>query len=356
MPEEETLKDALVDIRTKLLARDFYKNEEHVRFSLVGRVLKALGWDIWNPKEVHTEFIAVPTEDKGKVDIALFIGNKHNVFIEVKPVDYWENALIKLDDAENQLEKYLRKFSAPFGVITDGRRWRFYFTYSPGELRDRFFKDFDLTNQIDESELYCILSKEALEEGSAENTARDYLKRTERSRAIRRLVPEAIKLADEDPTISKVQALKELAKKEHNYEISDDEAKTAIKEGSLPKPEYITPPPPRVKPPKGDNVKPKYMILADERYEIKHYNQILFNTVEWLIKRGKLNEPIILNEKRYLINYQPKHQYRDYITPRQLSNSLYIELHFRTKRFLSLSKFLLRKCGFSEDLLEIGYE
>jgi len=39
MPEE-TLKEALDDIRSKLRAGDYYRNEEHVRLSLVTRVLK----------------------------------------------------------------------------------------------------------------------------------------------------------------------------------------------------------------------------------------------------------------------------------------------------------------------------
>ena len=44
--------EVLKDIIEKLRHED-YQNEEHVRFSLVGRLLKELGWDVWNPKEVN---------------------------------------------------------------------------------------------------------------------------------------------------------------------------------------------------------------------------------------------------------------------------------------------------------------
>jgi predicted type IV restriction endonuclease len=40
----ESLRETLEDIRRKLAA-GVYQNEEHVRLSLVARVLQALGWE-----------------------------------------------------------------------------------------------------------------------------------------------------------------------------------------------------------------------------------------------------------------------------------------------------------------------
>ena len=37
--------EILLDIRQRLLGKE-YKNEEHVRLSLVARIVQALGWDI----------------------------------------------------------------------------------------------------------------------------------------------------------------------------------------------------------------------------------------------------------------------------------------------------------------------
>ncbi len=80
------MKDMLLDIRQKL-NEGVYKNEEHVRLSLVGRVIQRLGWDLWNPREVNSEFAVLPQEDQSRVDLALFL-TPHSpvVFIEVKPV------------------------------------------------------------------------------------------------------------------------------------------------------------------------------------------------------------------------------------------------------------------------------
>jgi len=41
---DEALRSALDDIRRKLNA-GVYQNEEHVRLSLVARIVQALGWD-----------------------------------------------------------------------------------------------------------------------------------------------------------------------------------------------------------------------------------------------------------------------------------------------------------------------
>jgi len=231
MPDE-TLKEALSDIRAKLLAGDFYQNEEHIRFSLVARVLKALGWDIWNPKEVYTECPAVPTEDKGKVDIGLLINNRHQVFIEIKPIGYWSTYHKLLTETETQLENYLRKFSAPFGLITDGRIWRFYLTYTPASsLGEKLFQEFDFIAVIDESDLFFILSKEAIEDGSTRKLAEERLKATERSRQIRQLIPDAENFVKKYPTNSPVQALQKLVREKFGYDVTIEEAVEAINAG-----------------------------------------------------------------------------------------------------------------------------
>ena len=69
------MREALIDIREKL-QEGIYLNEEHVRLSLVCRLLSELDWEIWDPAEVNTEFPPIPTEDKTRVDIALF-ANTH---------------------------------------------------------------------------------------------------------------------------------------------------------------------------------------------------------------------------------------------------------------------------------------
>src|SRR5271157_743635 len=97
------MKETLSDIKSKLQSGD-YSNEEHIRLSLVARLLQILEWDIWNPKEVNAEFIVVPNEDKTRVDLALFLRRDFpSVFLEIKAVGQMQG---RLQDVERQVRDY----------------------------------------------------------------------------------------------------------------------------------------------------------------------------------------------------------------------------------------------------------
>jgi predicted type IV restriction endonuclease len=100
---------ALEDIQRRLRNHQ-YKNEEHVRLSLLARVLQEYGWAIWDPTEVYAEFVPVPQEDNKKVDLALFgPGSVPLVFIEVKAV----GGIRDIGQTERQLRDYNRNITAP---------------------------------------------------------------------------------------------------------------------------------------------------------------------------------------------------------------------------------------------------
>lgn len=49
------MKEIIEDIQN-LMKEGAFRDEQHIRFSLVGRICKALGWNIWNPAEFYTEY------------------------------------------------------------------------------------------------------------------------------------------------------------------------------------------------------------------------------------------------------------------------------------------------------------
>ena len=79
------MQDILLDIRQRVLNKE-YHNEEHIRLSLVARIVQECGWNIWNPTEVYTEFKATKKEDNTRVDMALFTHDfdATAIFIECK--------------------------------------------------------------------------------------------------------------------------------------------------------------------------------------------------------------------------------------------------------------------------------
>ena len=125
-----------------MLSKSLYKNEEHVRLSLVMRLVQALGWNIWDPIEVNSEFVPVPTEDQTKVDLALFLTPYiPTIFIEIKAVGKLEG---NINIIERQMRDYNRNNTALFSIITDGRKWRFYFSQTGGEFSQKCFKTLDI--------------------------------------------------------------------------------------------------------------------------------------------------------------------------------------------------------------------
>ena len=203
--------EILLDIRLRLLGKE-YKNEEHVRLSLVARVVQALGWDIWNPTEVYTEFKATKKEDNTRVDMALFTPGFEAtaIFIECKSVGAFATDLAAV---ERQLRDYNRDHTALFTIITDGRHWRFYFSFTSGEFKDKLFCKFDLQQDgLDEivGYLETFLHRESITNYSARQKAEAYLMLGKKERAMQDVLPDAQKRVLMPPFPSLPQAMVQL--------------------------------------------------------------------------------------------------------------------------------------------------
>ena len=216
------MKEVLADIAQKL-QQNAYQNEEHVRLSLVARLLFALGWDIWDPNRVNAEFKPIPAEDGTKVDLALFVEHRIPlVFIEIKGV----GKIMDLRDAERQLRDYNRNNTAKFTVLTDGQTWRFYLSQAGGEFREKCFKIIDLRQDVleeAESAMRMFLSMEAVRSGQAEKEANDLLNLTRAELAMKECLPEAQRRTAEMPFPTLPEALVSVMK-ERGFTVSNEEA------------------------------------------------------------------------------------------------------------------------------------
>jgi len=103
------------------------------------------------------------------------------------------------------------------------------------------------------------------------------------------------------------------------------------------------------------------MKLRGEVFELSKSFEILVNTANWLINNGKLKPsdcPVGIGRgKRYLINKEPKHNKYGYgfRAPKKLSKGLWIETHYSTTDCINYAKRLLKKFGFSPDILVIEW-
>ena len=267
------MKDILIDIQNKL-SNHVYKNEEHVRLSLVSRILQKLDWDLWNPIEVNSEFIVIPQEDQTRVDLALFLTPYvPSVFIEIKAVGKLEG---KIGQIEQQLRDYNRNNTALFSIITDGRKWRFYYSQTGGEFSQKCFKTIDiLEDNPDDTELafYAFLSKGEITNGNAEGEAQNYLRLNQKQRAMEDALSEARRMILEPPYPSLPQAIVQVVS-EIGFPISESEAAKFVKEFGSKKVsiEIPTPELPEKRKPKG--IQPTATTSAHKLKEILKYKDL----------------------------------------------------------------------------------
>ncbi len=219
------MNEILSDIKYKLI-KNYFQNEEHVRISLVLRILFELGWDIWNPKEVDSEFKTVPNEDTSRVDIALFLSeySPPSIFIEIKSVGKIVTDLFRI---EQQLRDYNRNNTAQFSIITDGQKWRFYYSQTGGEFSQKCFKEIDIIqNDLSDviNSLTLFLSKGEILSGNSKKEAERLLKLNQKQRALEDALPRAKRMISEYPFPSLPHALVEILLK-LGFTISEEEAK-----------------------------------------------------------------------------------------------------------------------------------
>lgn len=100
--------------------------------------------------------------------------------------------------------------------------------------------------------------------------------------------------------------------------------------------------------------------IGTDTYVVRNSYEILTKVAEWLIKKDKLRIedcPIDLLKRegnRYLINTQRKHKDGDdFKQPKSLSNGLYIETKYSTIDCKDYARRLLRKCGYSGNILKV---
>jgi len=135
-----TLKEELQKLSVQITERKKHiTNEEMTKQSLIIPFLQVLGYDVFNPLEVKSEYISDFGKKKGeKVDYAIFKDGKPIIFIEAKAVN--EN----LDTYDSQLARYFNATpEVKLAIITNG-------------IIYKFFTDVDSNNIMDENPFAAI--------------------------------------------------------------------------------------------------------------------------------------------------------------------------------------------------------
>ena len=322
----------------------YEQNEMAVRSQIIEPILEGLGWDVENPEEVQPN---VSTEE-GIPDYSLLKGGKNVLFIEVKNL----SVDVEREEHIRQLAKYCFGEGMKYGVLTNGAIWILFRAFQEGTtISERIIWKTDIEND----ELTASVRR-------LNTISKDNIDDIEELIKKLQILDEIWQsLVDEPDEIIRglIPVFEKLIKEGYpDYEFESMEIegflKERIKELITPtKEKYVSPP----ETPTWGGGKPRRMKIGSDVFEIRKSYEILVNTAEWLIKKGKLKGsdcPIPIGWKRYLINTEPKHRYGDRFTaPKQLSNGLYIETHYSTAECINNARRLLKKFGFSGDILEV---
>ena len=296
------MKEILQNIKKKLL-KGAFQNEEQVRFSLVSRILFALGWDIWNPDEVVTEYPVkkfpkkdINIKENGRVDIALFISNNNDrtpeVFLETKAPGKLSG---RYSDYEDQLKGYNFHDRSAISILTDGIQWKFYLPSAGGSFDQRLFNEFNLIdNDID----YIVITlQEVLHK---DNFRRKAIQSGERMLEEMKLINMIVNVKEEAQSIARktgdscYEIAQKILKNKHRRLIPLNEIEKfwERKVITLPEPPDEKKPEKKIKgksvnldsfDPKGK--KPKRVFIFDNWYEVNSWRKMYILVCEALIKR-----------------------------------------------------------------------
>lgn len=328
--------------------RFFYEqNEMAVRSQIIEPILRGLGWNTENPEEVQPN---VSTEE-GIPDYSLLKRNKKVLFIEAKKlsVDIEQREVIR------QLAKYCFGEGMKYGVLTNGAIWILFRSFQEGTtMSERIVWKTDI--ESDER----TASVRRLNTISKDNI--DDIEKLIKKLQILDEIWHSLLNEPKDLVKGFIPIFESLIKEgypEYAFEQTEieDFIKERVKELICSTEEAVIEPVSITETTEWRGVQARKMKIGADIYEIGNSYDILVNTAEWLIKRGRLrkeNCPIASGHKRNLVNIQPKHRYGDdFRAPKRLSNGLYIETHYSTASCITNARKLLEGCGYRGDMLEV---
>lgn len=318
----ETLR--LIIDKTKKFRSLYEQNEMAVRDQLVNPILRAIGWNPENPEEVQPN---VSTEE-GVPDYSLIKGEKKMLFVEAKKL----SVDVEQRDVMRQLAKYSFAEGTKYGVLTNGVVWVLLRSFEEGTtLTERIVWKTDLENDKLPSVCRKIMTISKDNVGQIEVLVKriQILSEVwqslldEPEEVVTGLTPVVKSLLTqgypdipfEDAEIEEIlrERIRDVIR--GTTEVISDETGFELEVSR-------------------EGQKPRKMKLAGEVFELRNSWQILTNTANWLIRKGKLRPsdcPVGIGHKRNLVNTQPKHKYGDdFRAPKKLPNGLWIETHYST--------------------------
>ena len=201
---QQELTDVVLDIRGNrdLLTAD----EASIKAGVVLRLLRVLGWDPFNIREITPEYAV----GGRRVDFALRVLGANKVFVEVK------RPREDLESHQEQLLSYSFTEGVKLAVLTNGMTWWLYLPLSEGSWEQRRFYTVDLLEQEPADvakRLVEFLSKNRIVSGEAVQTAEHVYTSRQKKSTVHDAIPKAWHKLLTDPDDLFVELLIETTEK-----------------------------------------------------------------------------------------------------------------------------------------------
>jgi hypothetical protein len=326
----------------------YEQNEAAVSMQIITPILKALGWNVEDPNEVQPN---VSTEE-GRPDYTLIHDGKKRLFVEVKKL----SVDVEKIEPMRQLSKYAFGEGIKYGLLTNGSLWVLVRSFEEGTtLSERIVWRADIEAEELQKAAKKLLTVSKVNIGQIEDLVRKaqildevwHSLCDEPSELVQALIPvyETL-LASGYPQYHFDRLEIEEHISERIRELTSGPSE--LGPGAAPVPELESWP---------SGGRPRRMTIQGDAFEVRRSYDILINTGNWLIKRGKLKSsdcPVAAGHKRNLVNLEPKHKYGEaFRAPKKLANGLYVETHFSTTACINHARRLLERFDYSPQVLEI---
>ena len=352
----EKLFQAIRKVQTEIKdhAKEFIQNEEQTIITLINPILREIGWQTTNPREVKRQF----SVEGGRVDIALLRNEEPVVFVEAKALN------TKLDSNLKQVSDYCSHRSVPTALLTDGAEWR---VYRPLMIALPFDQRQILQIRLGENETdareaaqhLSQLAPKELEHLEARSWSifLDNYWQVKGSKDAELLKKMAAPLRQSFATHLRKRRVEVPLDAVRDFLSAKLEAKPARQSIHQPRPSK----------PEGKQKKDsattseRAIILAGERIKVKSMSDAYLQAANWLIQRGHLHRsecPIRTSKSattRYAIHTEPKHPAgHGFHSPKRLSNGLFLEVHgSRSQNKLNIQN-LLQRYGYPTNTLQLS--
>ncbi|MFG2010587.1 hypothetical protein ACGFNF_16085 [Micromonospora sp. NPDC048868] len=220
-------------------------NEQNTKAGLIAPVIGALGWDLYDPDEVHHEYKR-STHDN-PVDYALLLLRTPRLFIEAKALG--EN----LDDPRwaRQTIGYAMMAGVEWVALTNGAEWRVYNAHAPVPIEDKLFRAVRLEDDVASAvELLRLLSKENMGDNRIEELWKSFFVDRQVHAKLTDLfagsepAPELVDLLDRRmPKLSREEIRQSLVRARATFDFPTSVAVAAPAQGQPPPPQAYESPP-----------------------------------------------------------------------------------------------------------------